>query len=126
MLNRARSASGLRTRSVGKWVRHSQLWPLARWARAGPADSSLCGESQADRGPGAEPADSDEGWAAQVLNPPAGRLPAPVPPSRPLPPEFSDGVPLSVLLPTWFLLSGKAGAPPAPGTSPAECDSWQL
>ena len=61
------------------------------------------------------------------LNPHAGRPPAP--PARPChsrPPGFSVGVLLSVLLPTWFPPSGKAGVPPAPAISPAGCDSWLL
>lgn len=61
---------------------------------------------------------------APALNPHAGRPPAPAQPCRP-PPVSSDGVLLSVLLPTWFLLSERAGAPPAPATSPAECGSWR-
>lgn len=64
--------------------------------------------------------------SGSALNPHASRPPALARPSRPLPPVFSDGVPLSVLLPTWFPLSGKAGALPAPATSPTEYDSWQL
>lgn len=75
------------------------------------------------------PAFSTE-WADRAagsgLNLHAGRPPALSPPARPLPPVFSDGALLSVLLPTWFLLSGRAGAPPAPAVSPTECDSWQL
>lgn len=73
------------------------------------------------------PRPSGQTWAAaQALNPHAGRPPAPAQPSHPLPPVFSVGVLLSVLLPTWFLLSGKAGAPPAPAISPAGYDSWRL
>lgn len=66
------------------------------------------------------------GAAAQTLNLHAGRPPALAQSSRSLLPLLSDGVLLSVLLPTWFLLSGRAGAPPAPAISPAGCGSWQL
>lgn len=108
---------------------HSSLRPS--WARAGCATASGAEKALLPLGRMvATPALlrlTRQMWAtAPALNPHAGRPPAPPQPSRPLPPGSSDGAPLSVLLPTWFLLSGKAGALPAPATSPTEYDSWLL
>lgn len=66
------------------------------------------------------------GQQAQALNLHAGRLLAPGQYSHALPPVFSGAALVSVLLPAWFLLSGRAGVPPAPEISPAGCDSGQL
>lgn len=66
------------------------------------------------------------GQWAQGLSLPAGRPPLPGQPSRHRLPGFSGATLVSVLQPAWSLLSGRAGAPPAPATSPTGCDSWQL
>lgn len=115
---RTRSSTSLRPGVRGQALSaHKCLWP------DGPGQglcSSRCRESCAS------PGLSGQTWAAaQALNPHAGRPPAPAQPGHP-PPVFSDGALPSVLLPTWFLLSGRAGALPAPATSPAGCDSWRL
>lgn len=75
------------------------------------------------------PLSPQSGWTghwAQALNLHAGRPPLPGQPPHHSLPVLSGAALLSVLQPAWFLLSGRAGAPPVPVTSPTGCDSWQL
>lgn len=116
---RTRSSTSLRP-GQGSGT-HSSQRPLARWAGPGQGLPPLLAEKAAPT-----PAERRARAAAQALNPHAGKPPAPAQPSRLLPPAFSDAVLLSVPPPAWSLLSGTAGAPPAPAISPAECGSWQL
>lgn len=116
---RTRSCRSLR---LGGGVRHAQLTEASGPVGQGRA----CLPFSLQRKP-CQPQAERQAWAAaQALNPHAGRPPGLAQPSRLLPPVFSDAVLLSVPPPAWFLLSGTAGAPPAPAISPAECGSWQL
>lgn len=69
------------------------------------------------------------GWTGRwvrALNLLAGRPPRPGQPPHHSPPVFSGAALVSALPPAWSPPSGRAGAPPAPGTSPTGCDSWRL